>query len=696
MTTREWKIGIVGTFDVHNYGDLLFPLIAALELESRLGSVEIVALGYHDTPAPTWPFKVRSVADLPDIVHELDGLLVGGGYIIRFDRDVAPGYAPPLDTMHHPTSYWLIPALLAIQSGIPVAWNAPGMNDNEIPSWADVLMEAALQLSSYVAVRDEASRARLERYSTQPIGVVPDTALALAKRCGQPASPDLIDLRSSVGLTRPYVVVQASVSSARFVDYVRRNAADFGGLQFVALPLSPGLGDHVDHVADLPEVVNIPPSTHPFLIADVIQGAEAVVGISFHLALTALTAGVAAFSPQGVSGGRLAGLSCLGDVVPIFEDGEPDTAAFQRMIGRTAVPPAVTDALRHSARHWDDIADVVRTRKLASDAGATSLLQRLPHALESAADASSTIACASSSQERTISQLENNLITLQNALDESRRLAAMARGIIKDRSDVVSAMRDSRSWRVTGPLRQLSGRVSSNRRGRNPILDTHAILNSDLREHPYPWTVFDDLFSAADIRDLVDTFPRDSFKFLADYAGEKDYEYEARQLTPMGAAAVVNAAELSQAWVRLGADLTSAEYRTAMSLLVARDLTDAVLEVNVFHYGPRANLGPHTDLEDKIVTHIIYFNDAWDPAHGGHLTILGSQDPVDIVAEVPPTAGTSAIIVRCDNSWHAVTRVSDAAGASRRSVTATFYRPGAHSTMWPAGDQRPLHRYVQS
>ena len=38
MTDGRWEVGICGTFDVSNYGDLLFPLIA----EAELGELEQV------------------------------------------------------------------------------------------------------------------------------------------------------------------------------------------------------------------------------------------------------------------------------------------------------------------------------------------------------------------------------------------------------------------------------------------------------------------------------------------------------------------------------------------------------------------------------------------------------------------------------------------------------------------------------
>jgi lipopolysaccharide transport system ATP-binding protein len=58
MGERSWEIGICGTFDVANYGDLLFPLIAESELRGRLGAVTLHRFAYHPKTRPAWPFEV--------------------------------------------------------------------------------------------------------------------------------------------------------------------------------------------------------------------------------------------------------------------------------------------------------------------------------------------------------------------------------------------------------------------------------------------------------------------------------------------------------------------------------------------------------------------------------------------------------------------------------------------------------------
>ncbi|WP_447801677.1 2OG-Fe(II) oxygenase [Pseudomonas kilonensis] len=101
-------------------------------------------------------------------------------------------------------------------------------------------------------------------------------------------------------------------------------------------------------------------------------------------------------------------------------------------------------------------------------------------------------------------------------------------------------------------------------------------------------------------------------------------------------------------------------------------------------------------MPDKLVTHILYFNESWDRNDGGCLNILHRNDPTAVAAEIEPLVGNSAILVRSDNSWHAVTPVVGGCHSSRRSLTATFYRPGSLSSMWPPGDSTPLHGYPRA
>ena len=225
------------------------------------------------------------------------------------------------------------------------------------------------------------------------------------------------------------------------------------------------------------------------------------------------------------------------------------------------------------------------------------------------------------------------------------------------------------------------------------MIDLNRIRQELLQSEPYRWAIIDRIFSPGDAAVLSATFPNDRFKRHSYYGGDKDSEYEARALVGMGEQSIAGPENLSSAWQDLANDFLSPEYRACMSSLTGIDLSLSPLEVNVFHYPPGGLLGAHADLPDKIVTHVFYFNESWNDNDGGCLTILRSSDPADIVMRVSPVIGNSTVLVRSDNSWHAVSPVVKSCRLSRRSLTATFYQPGSVSTLWPPGENVPLHTY---
>jgi hypothetical protein len=60
----------------------------------------------------------------------------------------------------------------------------------------------------------------------------------------------------------------------------------------------------------------------------------------------------------------------------------------------------------------------------------------------------------------------------------------------------------------------------------------------------------------------------------------------------------------------------------------------------------------HTDSVTKLVTALIYLNGHWSES-GGRLRLLRGPDDIDdMIAEVPPLAGTLLAFRRSENSWH--------------------------------------------
>lgn len=94
----------------------------------------------------------------------------------------------------------------------------------------------------------------------------------------------------------------------------------------------------------------------------------------------------------------------------------------------------------------------------------------------------------------------------------------------------------------------------------------------------------------------------------------------------------------------------------------------ADVEIRLVRHAVGGLAGPHTDRDDKLFSHIVYFDERWGPDWGGSFQVLRSDDPADVVASVIPGLGNSVMLRRSDHSWHQVTPVTPSAGADRQSL----------------------------
>lgn len=175
------RIAHFGTFDVENYGDLLFPPV----LERRLAGV--CDKFVHVSPAngaPDWEGCAPTIG-FDEFLREgpeVDGVVVGGGQILRasptplgiYDRGgVSPFVAYP--------SLWLGAAYVAARDGLPLCWNAPGVPDSFDPAAARFMRWTA-SVTDHASVRDHESRRLLEGAGVDAgLNVVPDTAVEVSK-----------------------------------------------------------------------------------------------------------------------------------------------------------------------------------------------------------------------------------------------------------------------------------------------------------------------------------------------------------------------------------------------------------------------------------------------------------------------------------------------------------------------------------
>ncbi len=452
---RGWQVAIFGTFDVENYGDLLFPIIAEAELGRRLGPVELHRFSYHEKRRPEWPYAVTSLTELPGMAASLDGVLIGGGFLIRFDKVVAHGYGPPTADIHHPTGYWLTPALIALQHAIPVIWNAPGMHCNDVPPWARPLLTMALEQSQYVRVRDALTRDTLGALAQHAdIDVLPDTAFGLPNLIDeQQPSAEFIRLREHAGLTGPYIVIHAIHVVESFMKLFENHPEAFQDYQFLVVPIGPVLGDDPSVIAGrLPGAITLSFWPEPLLMAEIISQAQAVIGHSYHLAITALAFGVPVFCSADLTTGKYTALAGFDSLHALPDPATIDPQWFVARLGKTRPSLAAQAAADQLVDHWDRVAAIIRQGKTSSQPVLGAFLQHLPNLLEAAAEGDEP-ALAESSIKPVVPEpgtLEPppNLAQQQRIVQLSQQLALSDARMLE--------LQNSNSFRMTAPLRSIA------------------------------------------------------------------------------------------------------------------------------------------------------------------------------------------------------------------------------------------------
>ena len=60
----------------------------------------------------------------------------------------------------------------------------------------------------------------------------------------------------------------------------------------------------------------------------------------------------------------------------------------------------------------------------------------------------------------------------------------------------------------------------------------------------------------------------------------------------------------------------------------------------------------HTDSRTKLITVLIYMNNAWEAKTGRLRLLRGPDDLDDVIAEVPPDEGTMLIFQNEPHAWH--------------------------------------------
>ena len=245
------RVFLTGTFDVQNYGDLLFPPIAAKRLEPYGIDVIPVSPTDHRTG---WRDTAACIAfdDVLAASHPVSGILVGGGNIVH----VGPAKLVDYNAASPATAYarlWLGATIAATIRNVPLIWNAPGVPyPFPAPLAGHVVIRQALEAANYVSVRDRTSADNLGDPGNAVVDVVPDTAVDVARlwprRRLETTFARLLDRKGAAGDNRFVTLHLKARSFAEPVEMVAAWIDAFAaghGLTPVLLALGPCHHDDV-------------------------------------------------------------------------------------------------------------------------------------------------------------------------------------------------------------------------------------------------------------------------------------------------------------------------------------------------------------------------------------------------------------------------------------------------------------------
>ncbi|MBP0445062.1 polysaccharide pyruvyl transferase family protein [Roseomonas sp. SSH11] len=369
MGSQVRRVAMAGMFDIANYGDQLFPLIARHRLAPH--GIEVVPAAPGDRPRVLADaIRPRSLEWLLADPEPVDGILIGGGNIIynlRTDYLGLGGAAGWLgDGLH--TATWLAATMAALLRDVPLAWNAPGVPYPFSTPTAAAVLQPALRATDYVSVRDNASAALL---AGAEVAVVPDTVAELASLWPLAALHSARQALSARGRlpAGPYLALHLRAARKKHdrLPALARELDAFlsaQGLGAVLVAIGDDLGDGetlralAASMATRPAVLDDAATLQE--IAAAIAHSVLYVGGSLHGYVTAAAYGIPGVivtgAPQRKFGGFLEWLDRPADIARDWDAGLARARHHLAGPGSAPVPARVHQALDE---HWDRIRKVL-------------------------------------------------------------------------------------------------------------------------------------------------------------------------------------------------------------------------------------------------------------------------------------------------------------------------------------------------
>lgn len=163
------------------------------------------------------------------------------------------------------------------------------------------------------------------------------------------------------------------------------------------------------------------------------------------------------------------------------------------------------------------------------------------------------------------------------------------------------------------------------------ILDVSAVRAAPVSREPYAYTLGNNVLNPDVIDDIRRDFPN---------IGKPGY------LT-------VDEVSLKGRFKALIDELESDEFSAILGEKFGIDLVSCPRLTTIMRRSQLKYGSIHTDGPSKVLTLLVYMNDAWDAPAAGRLRVLyDGKNYEPFAVEVPPTMGTMFAFQRADNSWH--------------------------------------------
>ena len=179
-------------------------------------------------------------------------------------------------------------------------------------------------------------------------------------------------------------------------------------------------------------------------------------------------------------------------------------------------------------------------------------------------------------------------------------------------------------------MSSLAGMLPDQNSGTPITIDLHAFRNAPLTPEPFSFVIVPGFVKASAHEAISGDFP------IIGHAGSFP----------------LSTLNYGTAFQKFIDELQSAAMEASVSEKFGIDLSNSPTMVTVRGMSRESDGKIHSDSRTKLITALIYMNDAWENPAGRIRLLRSDHDLDDIVAEVPPERGTLLMFKNAPNAWH--------------------------------------------